>query len=309
MSPIISIIIPIYNKAPYLHKCIQSVINQTFQDFEAILVDDGSDDGSAIICDDYAVLDSRIRAIHQRNAGVSSARQTGLIQAIGEYVIHIDPDDYVKPEFLQRLYSAAKMSGSDMVICDYAVITGSAYEICSQEIPSEAPEDIIPELFTHLHGSCWNKLIRRNIISNIEFPKGINMCEDLIFIFQSLLKCNKVTYVPEALYNYVTFPNSLSRCSNKQQVFQLYTAYQILVELAAKHRPDVLFLINGAFCGHILPRIYSLSPKIDKCYRPMIKRLTDDIWTIPNITLKMKLLYIVAGSRVGYIFRMLFKYL
>ena len=118
-NPKISVIVPVYKAEHYLARCVDTLLAQTFDDFEVILVDDGSPDNSGAICDEYALKDKRVRVIHQPNAGVSMARQKGLDNARGEYVIHADPDDWVEPDMLKELYAKAKEEDADMVICDF----------------------------------------------------------------------------------------------------------------------------------------------------------------------------------------------
>ena len=119
MTPKVSVIIPIYKAEAYLKKCLDSLLVQTFKDFELLLIDDGSPDKSGEICDYYVKTDSRIRVFHKENGGVSSARQYGIDNAFGEYTIHVDPDDWVEPNMLEELYAKAKTNDADMLICDY----------------------------------------------------------------------------------------------------------------------------------------------------------------------------------------------
>ena len=114
----ISIIVAVYKVEACLSRCIDSLLAQTFTDFELLLIDDGSPDSSGMICDVYAERDSRVRAFHKENGGVSSAREYGLCQARGEYIIHADPDDWVEPTMLEVLYNKAQEEAADMVICD-----------------------------------------------------------------------------------------------------------------------------------------------------------------------------------------------
>lgn len=129
--PKISIIVPVYKAEKYLNRCVDSILAQTFTDFELLLIDDGSPDKSGEICDEYARKDSRVRVIHKENGGVSSARQRGLDESIGEYTIHADPDDWVEPTMLEELYNKANKEDADMVICDffYEYKTGSVISI------------------------------------------------------------------------------------------------------------------------------------------------------------------------------------
>ena len=218
--PKVSIIVPVYKAEAYLHRCVDSILAQTFTDFELLLIDDGSPDRSGEICDEYAQKDSRIRVIHKENGGVSSARQRGLDEAVGEYTIHADPDDWVEPNMLEELYKKAKQDDADIVICDYFNNIGTKQTICRQCPSSLEPKQVIIELFQQLHGSCWNKLARRVCYKQygIEFPRGINYCEDLFTWVQFLShKEVKVAYLNKAFYHYFDNPESITRRYQRSQ--------------------------------------------------------------------------------------------
>ena len=119
IASMISIITPVYNTSKYLRRCLDSILAQTYQDWELLLIDDGSTDGSDTICDDYAKSDSRIRVFHKPNDGVASVRQLGVVEAQGEYSIHIDSDDWIEPEMLEALFDEAKRTDADIVVADY----------------------------------------------------------------------------------------------------------------------------------------------------------------------------------------------
>ena len=159
--PLVSVIVPVYNVERYLGECLESILGQTFRDFEVILVDDGSPDYSGNICDEYVTRDRRVRVIHQQNGGVSVARQAGMDIARGEYTIHVDPDDWVEPTMLSSLYAKAKEEEADMVICDFYMNSPCQQAYIRQKPSNLNHETVLRELFQHLHGSCWNKLIRR----------------------------------------------------------------------------------------------------------------------------------------------------
>ena len=121
MLPSISIIVPIYNAEKYIHRCLDSILAQTYKNFELILINDGSIDNRGKICDEYSQRDNRIKVIHKNNGGVASARQCGIENAKGEYTIHIDPDDWVESNMLEELYNKAIKEKADVVICDFYV--------------------------------------------------------------------------------------------------------------------------------------------------------------------------------------------
>ena len=213
-APKISVIVPVYKAEKYLRKCVDSILGQTFRDFELLLVDDGSPDGSGAICDEYARKDSRVRVFHKENGGVSSARQYGLDQARGEYTIHADPDDWVEPGMLEALYGKAKAEGAEMVICDFYVNDRRGQRYVAQRPTALDHESVLRDLFQRLHGSLWNKLVRRACYSTfgVKFPP-IHLCEDLYVNVSLLLAPLRVAYVAQAFYHYEQDqnPNTLSR--------------------------------------------------------------------------------------------------
>lgn len=200
----VSVIVPVYKAEAYLGKCVDSLLAQTFRDFELLLIDDGSPDGSGALCDVYARSDSRVRVMHQANSGVSVARQRGVEMSVGEYVIHADPDDWVEPDMLQSLYSKATEDNADMVICDFYEGYGERQVYRKQEPDRLEHLTMLRNLFQHLHGSCWNKLVRRECISkySVAFDSELSFCEDLYFNASLLLFPLRVSYLPQAFYHY-----------------------------------------------------------------------------------------------------------
>lgn len=218
-KPNISVIIPVYNAASYLRRCLDSLLAQTFNDFDVILVDDGSTDASLAISHEYAQRDSRIRVYHKENGGVSSARQFGLEQLLhdgGTYCIHLDPDDWVEPQMLEHLYLKALETGAEMVICDFFINTEQCQYRSCQNPKSQEPNKVLGMLFQKLHGSLCNKLILSACYKNygIHFPEGLNYCEDYLVNVALLLHIHRVVYLPEALYHYDHFSNQQSMTRN-----------------------------------------------------------------------------------------------
>lgn len=222
--PKISIIVPVYKAEKYLNRCVDSILAQTFTDFELLLIDDGSPDRSGEICDEYAKKDSRIRVIHKENGGVSSARQRGLDESIGEYTIHADPDDWVEPTMLEELYNKAKEEDADMVICDFIYEYKTGSFICKQHIDNCDAESILKKMFSQqLPGMCWNKLVRRKcyIDYDIRFPHNIILWEDLYVVCSLLTHPIKCAYLAKALYHYdlVINNNSIVRIPTKKGLY------------------------------------------------------------------------------------------
>ena len=211
--PNISIIVPVYNAVKYLHRCVNSILNQTFIDWECILIDDGSTDESGKMCDEYSKKDSRFQVIHKKNGGVSSARQLGLETAKGTYVIHVDPDDWVEPNMLEELFKKIIEDDADMVICDFIWNLPTRISVSSQSPSAFDCKSIMIDLFSErLHGSCCNKLVRRNFVvsNNISFPSQLSIHEDMYFFTELLLNNINVTYLNKAFYHYVIGENANS---------------------------------------------------------------------------------------------------
>lgn len=217
-----SIIVPIYNCEKYLSRCIDSILDQTFTDFELILVNDGSKDNSGMICDDYAQKDSRIVVIHKENGGVSSARNMGLRIASGKYISFVDADDTIDKQFLSTLID--ENIDVDLIICGFTeidsysnVATNNLYNIPSEQIFnfSEIKTHIISSTYTssNLTNSCWNKLYKKSIIDdhNLTFVNR-KRGEDWLFNIEYLQVINSAIYHNLPLYKY--HRNNTSAMSN-----------------------------------------------------------------------------------------------
>ncbi|WP_298770871.1 glycosyltransferase family 2 protein [uncultured Fibrobacter sp.] len=202
--PQISVIVAVYAAEKYLRQCLESLLNQTFQDFEVVLVDDGSKDDSGKICDEFAEKDSRIKVVHKENGGVASARQCGLENSIGEYVIHVDPDDWIEPVMLQEMLQKAVEDSSDMVICDFMKHENDTSIRLPQEPESLDARNVMREFFQNLHGSCCNKLVKRSLFGKykISFPLHMTVWEDLFVCVMLTMHNIRISYIPKAFYHY-----------------------------------------------------------------------------------------------------------
>lgn len=212
-NPSISVIVAVYQAEKYIKRCLDSIIAQAYTDFEVLLVDDGSLDSSGMICDDYASRDSRIRVIHKRNEGVSSARQTGLDAAKGKYIIHADPDDWAEPNWLQKMYEKIEEEKADIVICDFERIYKDKKVHYVQKPRSLDNKDIIADMLElRIWGSCWNKMVKRDIFKqyNVSFNPKMTLWEDLYVMCFLIAHGAKVTYSPVILYHYDSIVNKNS---------------------------------------------------------------------------------------------------
>lgn len=206
----ISIIIPVYNVSRYLNECIQSVVNQSYKDFECILINDGSSDGSEMICNQWAQKDSRIKVIHQSNQGVSKARNKGITEAQGEYIAFIDSDDWIAPNYLNELFQPIEKYNVDLVVCGlqqhYTDSTSKNYSYKTGIIKIEKQftnefTDINKQFL--LFGPVI-KLYKKSIIQkhNINFPPKYTYGEDLLFNYNYLEYVKTVYIIDQCLYHY-----------------------------------------------------------------------------------------------------------
>ena len=213
MSVAISIIVPIYKVEKTLRKALDSILSQTFTNYELILVNDGSPDNCPAICDEYAAKDMRIKLINKENRGLSSARNAGLAVAKGEYTIFVDPDDYVDAEGLDELYATAIKENADITICDLYQEDEYSRKYLQQKPTSLESEQVLKDLFHYIGGFTVNKLIRRSLYTElgISYPNNIYGCEDQYVMAQFLKHDLKIAYCPIAFYHYMYNGNSLSR--------------------------------------------------------------------------------------------------
>ena len=222
-NPLISVIVPVYKAEKYMHKSIDSILGQTLQDIEVLLIDDGSPDESGRICDAYEAKDSRVRVFHKENGGVSSARQCGLDNARGKYLIHADPDDWTETDMLAELYRKAEEEEADMVICDFFWDSGNLSSVCRQQPPALDSDSVLTSLFQGIHGSCWNKLVKTEVfrVYDVGFSDGLSFCEDLMINARLLRNPLRVAYLNKPFYHYVQHvnQNSISR-SYSQAVYE-----------------------------------------------------------------------------------------
>lgn len=205
MNSLISIIVPIYNVEQYLAECINSILSQTYTNFELILVDDGSTDNSGKICDDFSFIDNRIRVIHKTNGGLSSARNVGIESANGDYYSFIDSDDYVENTFLECLYKKLLQEDADICECSFFCLKKNKlirerifdYEVLGNETAVRRLFAIPYESFVVV----WNKLYKKKLFEKIRFPEG-KLQEDEYTTYKLIYESNKVAYVNMNLYIY-----------------------------------------------------------------------------------------------------------
>ena len=203
MAATISIIVPVYNVENYIEECLESVIHQTFRDLEIILIDDGSTDKSGEICDEYARKDARIHVIHQKNSGLSFARNVGIDRATGDYLMFVDSDDYVTNDFCEALYKKAVNSNADIVIGQYIRIENGQLINGINNIKEgmvSGRDALLMLVGKKLNYTVWDKLYKRRVFDHIRFPNGKNY-EDHI-TSRLFLQCAYVYIIDKIVYYY-----------------------------------------------------------------------------------------------------------
>lgn len=218
---LVSVIVPIYNVEAYLERCVESILQQTYEHIEIILVDDGSPDRCGSMCEEYAKKDSRIKVLHKENGGLSDARNAGLEMAKGKYVLFVDSDDVIKENLLETCVRTIEISSSDMVIFDFTRVEEHTETLATMEIEKSGIYTLKSEPRL-LFGApaAWNKLFRRDLFikTGIRFPVG-KYYEDLGTIPKLLLLADKVGYIKESFYEYTIRSGSIMTATKFERNF------------------------------------------------------------------------------------------
>lgn len=240
----ISIIAPVYQVEKYIGQCIESVINQTFKNFELILIDDGSKDKSGNICDEYAKRDKRIHVVHTENKGAASARNRGLDLATGKYIAFVDGDDYLAENMLDKLYKVITQENCDVVVCDFLNLHANPDKDFSLQLSDSKVSG--REILSYLKNQknygvwtiVWNKLYKKEILKDLRFPEG-KYFEDEIFSDQLYLRCNEVQVISDVLYYHRVLETSTMNTQKIGNYLDLIDAFQLRINLYLENRlPD-----------------------------------------------------------------------
>lgn len=234
--PELSIIVPIYKVEKYLPKCIESILNQSFIDFELILVDDGSPDYCGLICDEYAGKDSRVKVIHQNNQGVSAARNAALDVAEGRYLGFVDADDWIEKDMYQTMLQTAFVSRADVVICGIQYFTENGILIREdlKGCKCFSQKELLINLYgkpNPMGGGCVNKVFLRSKIENVRFNPNLSMAEDWVYLFECFKQCDSGYQIPAAFYNVVERSDSTTRKNEVQAIYDIIFGGKLLLLL------------------------------------------------------------------------------
>ena len=282
MNPTVSIIVPVYNAEATISRCIESIINQEYRDFELLLIDDGSTDSSGTICDRYAAEDSRIRLIHKENTGVSETRNMALDLACGTYLQFLDSDDWITPNATRLFVEEAERYHCDMVISDFYRVVGKRVAhkgdidddcVLTQE---EFSAHMLQNPADFYYGVLWNKLYRRDIVEkyHLRMNPEISWCEDFMFNLEYIRHAEVFYALQVPVYYYVKTKGSLASqgmsisktIKMKLMVFEYYNNFYKHVldeEDYEKNRLQVYrFLVDAAGDGAVPPSFFSGSKKL-----------------------------------------------
>ena len=272
--PNISVIVPVYKVEPYLSRCVNSILTQTYRDFELILVDDGSPDRCGEMCEDYARADSRVRVIHQENGGLSAARNTGIdwvfANSDSRWLAFVDSDDWVHPAFLQTLYSAAEQTLCKLSVC-------GIFRTAGEEIPGQQEDSVqclsaddfyCSDIEEGLAAVAWNKLYHRSLFKTLRYPIG-KLHEDEFTTYRAVYQAEKVGVSTARLYAYYQNPEGIMRSEWNVHRMDVLEAFEQRMAFAREtDRPRLLRKTAEAY-------IYGICEQLDKAqviYRKELRR-------------------------------------
>lgn len=300
-SPLITVIVPIYKVEEYLDRCIESIINQTYENLEVILVDDGSPDNCPKMCDEWAKKDKRIKVIHKENGGLSDARNRGIENANGKYISFIDSDDWIENNMISTLYKFLVETSSDISTCklisrkefiksenkveeksNYKEFSRNEYLLKYFKIGSQET----------VYYAC-NKLFKSKLLSNNQFPVGLTS-EDVLGTYKAILKADKIVEVDANLYNYFVNSNGITNSKFSIKDFDLIKIWDEVINIATKEDPDNLkyAILNRQRIDYTLLMRMAIKVKhttIEEKYSKQYKKCLNDLKINKSNLLKSKI--------------------
>jgi glycosyltransferase involved in cell wall biosynthesis len=317
MAPLISIIVPVYNAEKTICRCIGSIQNQTFIDWELLLIDDGSTDQSVNICDKYALKDRKIKTIHKENGGVSSARNKGIECSNGDYILMLDSDDSLEFNTCESLMAMTEEKNTDCIVFGFKQSSGSiwtAREDKDYNSVLDFKKDFSYWLSTELLSSSVNKLYKKSLIRDL-YPENISFGEDLIFCLSYLKQCHSISFITDTFYLHNNLNiNSICHTFSKNRIFEIelwqtavldYIGNDFDKKLYRKYLKDILFYVKGLYgCESIsysekknILNKWSESSYFFKKNMPLPSNIVDDfiffclknkMWYLPYLMMEFK---------------------
>ena len=299
-QPKISIIVPVYKVEQYLHRCLDSIVDQTFTDWECILIDDGSPDNSGKICDEYAEKDRRFKVFHQGNAGVSAARNKGLDEAVGDWIGFVDSDDWIDAETYEVAYYRAIKEGVDLIQW------GHCFEWGNKSSKKILPESLFSDrdALIYWDPSMCYKLVSSKIIfdNNFRFPTGIKLSEDRLFAVNCYLKSRKCIYISKCFYHYRMNEMSASHSITKEMIMQEIEVVKKMEPLCGKNMMDFIFSQKEECKKHIL---FLMNPVDLNLFRAVFSEINQTL--LKKSDIKHTVIYYLAFKKFDYLVRLILK--
>ena len=223
-NPLVTVIVPVYKVEPYLRRCLDSIVNQTYRNLEIILIDDGSPDNCGVICDEYAEIDKRIKVIHKKNGGLSSARNVGLDVFKGEYVSFVDSDDVVSLDMIEYLYDLLSDNNAEISVCLHEIVRDNHRWISFKNVNNQTvtPKECIKKLLYNdgVDTSAWAKLYKASLFNNVRYPQG-KLFEDIATTYKLFFNANRIALGNEAKYSYILRNSSIVGSSFNEKKLDL----------------------------------------------------------------------------------------
>ena len=245
MEKLISVIVPVYNVEAYLRRCVDSLVTQTYQNLEILLVDDGSQDGSGAICDEYAARDPRVRVIHKRNGGLSSARNIAIDQAKGEYLTFVDSDDWLEADACRVLADGLERYGAGIACIGNWNVDSETGEktlgVCPEREECLTGEEMAGRIFTWdgCDSAACDKIYRRELFRERRYPEG-RVCEDVPVTYLLALDAGRTVLLNQPLYNYFQRPGSISNAALSDKSFHYSQHTAGIYAYIREHNPNIL---------------------------------------------------------------------
>ena len=281
---LLSIIIPIYNAEKYMSACIDSILDQTYRNFELILVNDGSKDDSGSICDNYHKKDDRVKVIHKENGGCSSARNMGLSYAKGELIAFVDADDVLDPDMYEILINNLNDTNSDVSAC--TLIKEYNPSTISTVIHKEIP---VVEEFTgndmylsmtrgnhSIEGFVWNKVYKRDIVIDQQFRTDVAIVDDAVYSWEAFKKVHKVCYVYLPMYHYLIIPTSITRNSPLEKYMKALYGYELMLSDSKNMNDEITKNLAVEYLGWNVTTLSNLANQ-DKPSKEIYNKLKQKI--------------------------------
>ena len=317
--PKVSIIVPVYNVEKYLSKCLDSLVGQTFKNYEIIVVNDGSTDNSQEIINKYKLkYPNLIKTFIKENGGLSDARNFGIEKATGEYIMFIDSDDYISKDMSEKLYNSITTNESDMAICNFIRINSNGKEIRNYNYNPGTTTLLKDKRILLNQPTACNKIYKKDMFKALRFDKG-KYYEDLRLINKLYLKCKKISFIDDFYYFYIERSNSIMKDVNIKKNLEIIDAIQSLKDFYTKEKQYDNFKdeIEFLMIDNIIISTFTRIICSNKHYRQYIKEYSSFIKKefpnykknkyIKNLDFKRKIIYYLNSNKLFFMTKIIFK--